>query len=153
MESGRIRMPVSVKDRLMRRPLGRTGEYLSVIGLGGIVVMDETPEHAGEVVREAFEAGVNYFDVAPTYGDAEQKLGPALEPFRQKVFLACKTAERHRPGAARELDQSLKNLRTDYLDLYQLHSLETRQDIEQAFGPGGAMEVFVKAREQGKVRF
>ncbi|MBN2289307.1 MAG: aldo/keto reductase [Candidatus Glassbacteria bacterium] len=136
-----------------RRPLGRTGEYLSIIGMGGIVVMDEEQGHADRVVREAFEAGVNYFDVAPTYGDAELKLGPALEPFRKKVFLACKTAERDRQGSQKELDESLKHLRTDYLDLYQLHSIETREDVQQAFGPDGAMETFIEARRQGKVRF
>ncbi|HLA39896.1 MAG TPA: aldo/keto reductase, partial [Candidatus Glassbacteria bacterium] len=74
-----------------RRRLGRTGQELSIIGLGGIVVMDETQEHANQVVREAYEAGVNYFDVAPSYNNAEERLGPALLPFRKNVFLACKT--------------------------------------------------------------
>ena len=138
---------------LPRRALGRTGEKLSIIGMGGIVVMNETQEHADRVVAEAFEAGVNYFDVAPTYGDAEQRLGPALKPFRHEVFLACKTIERDRRGAEKELHQSLKNLCTDHLDLYQMHSLETREDIDRAFGPGGAIETFEKAKGAGKVRF
>ncbi|MFH1069688.1 MAG: aldo/keto reductase [Candidatus Glassbacteria bacterium] len=138
---------------LPRRPLGRTGEKLSIIGFGGIVVMDETPEHAGRVVREAFEAGVNYFDVAPTYNNAEERLGPALEPFRKEVFLACKTMERTAKGAAAELNKSLRNLRTDHFDLYQMHSLETREDIDTAFGPGGAVETFTSARKEGKARF
>ena len=138
---------------LARRPLGSTGEELSVVGLGGIVVMDETPEHAAEIVAEAVEAGVNYFDVAPSYGNAEQRLGPALQPYRQNSFLACKTAERDAAGARRELEQSLRNLRTDYLDLYQLHSIETPEDVEQVFAPGGAVETFEAARAEGKVRF
>ena len=138
---------------LPRRPLGRTGELLSVIGLGGIVVSSETQAHANEVVREAFEGGVNYFDVAPTYGDAEDRLGPALEPFRSNVFLACKTVQRDAAGSQKELEASLKKLRTDYLDLYQLHAITTREDIEKIFGPGGAMETFVSARQQGKVRY
>ncbi|MBW7998056.1 MAG: aldo/keto reductase [Candidatus Glassbacteria bacterium] len=136
-----------------RRPLGRTGEHLSLIGLGGVTVMSETPRHAAEIVAEVFDAGVNYFDVAPTYGNAEERLGPALEPYRKQVFLACKTAERDAVGARRELENSLRLLRTDYLDLYQLHALTSREDVEQVFGPGGAIEVFREAREQGKVRF
>jgi len=138
---------------LPRRPLGRTGDNLSVIGFGGIVVMDETQEHANELVREAWDAGVNYYDVAPTYGDAELKLGPALEPYRKQAFLACKTVERDAAGSFKELETSLKRLRTDWVDLYQLHAITDKEDIEKIFGPGGAMETFVKAREQGKVRF
>lgn len=139
--------------KLQRRPLGQTGEELSIIGFGGIVVMNAEPDQARERVREAIEAGVNYFDVAPTYGDAELKLGPALEPYRQEVFLACKTAERTREGAARELAQSLERLRTDHFDLYQLHGLSKMEDLETALGPGGAIETFLEAREKGQVRF
>jgi aryl-alcohol dehydrogenase-like predicted oxidoreductase len=146
-------MSARILTQLARRRLGNTGEELSVIALGGIVVMDETPEHAANVVAEAVDAGVNYFDVAPSYGNAEQRLGPALEPYRRNSFLACKTAERDAAGARRELEQSLRNMRTDYFDLYQLHSIETPQDVEVAFGPGGAMETFVAARQEGKVRF
>ncbi len=142
-----------VSQDLPRRELGRTGERLSIIGMGGIVVMDEQQEVADRLVREAFEAGVNYFDVAPTYGDAEEKLGPALEPFRKQAFLACKTAERDADGARRELESSLRRLRTDWIDLYQLHSLESREDLDRAFGPGGAIETLVRARQEGKVRF
>ena len=147
------KMTTTTADPLPRRPLGKTGEYLSIIGMGGIVVMNEEQAHANQVVREAVEAGVNYFDVAPTYGNAELKLGPALEPFRKDVFLACKTAERDREGSQKELEGSLKRLRTDHLDLYQLHSIESREDVEKAFGPKGVMETFVRAREQGKVRY
>ena len=142
-----------VSSHWPRRWLGSTGEELSIIGMGGIVVMEEDQAHADRVVRDAFEAGVNYFDVAPTYGDAEQRLGPALEPFRKKVFLACKTAERDGKSSECELNQSLKNLRTDHLDLYQMHSLETEEDVDQAFGPAGVIETFVRAKKEGKTRF
>lgn len=135
------------------RPYGAGGRELSVVGFGAIVVMNETPEDASTRVAWAIDQGVNYFDVAPSYGDAEIRLGPALEPYRKDVFLACKTAERSAEKARAELEQSLKNLRTDHVDLYQLHALTTTDDIEQAFGPGGAMEVFVRAREEGKTRY
>ncbi len=136
-----------------KRPLGRTGEKLSIIALGGIVVSKVEQAVADQYVREAIDHGVNYFDVAPTYGDAQDRLGPALQPFRKNVFLACKTTQRGRPGAEQELSQSLQKLQTDHFDLYQLHGLTKTEEVEQAFGPDGAMEVFLKAKKEGKTRF
>jgi aryl-alcohol dehydrogenase-like predicted oxidoreductase len=138
---------------LERRPLGRTGEKLSIIGFGGIVVMNATARQAAERVGQAIEAGVNYFDVAPSYGNAEEMLGPALAPYREGVFLACKTQGRTREAAARELDASLRKLRTDHFDLYQHHAVTMRRDVETILGPGGAMEAFLAAQKAGKVRF
>lgn len=138
---------------LAKRQLGSTGEKLSVIGFGGIVVMDEEQTVANEYVARAFDLGVNYFDVAPTYGDAQDRLGPALKPYRNSSFLACKTTKRDKAGAESELNDSLQKLQTDFVDLYQLHALTTIEDVETAFGPDGAMETFVKARQDGKVRF
>lgn len=138
---------------LSQREYGQTGVKLSIIGFGGIVVKDAEQQHANRVVAEAFEKGVNYFDVAPTYGDAELKLGPALKPYRQKVFLACKTTQRRRESASEELKQSLKRLHTDYLDLYQLHAItDVEKDVDTVFAKGGAMEVFMEAKKQGQVR-
>ena len=140
--------------RLPRREYGKTSVKLSIIGFGGIVVKDAEQQHANHVVAEAFEKGVNYFDVAPTYGDAELKLGPALEPYRKKVFLACKTVQRKREGAATELKESLKRLRTDHFDLYQLHAItDVKKDVDTVFAKGGAMEVFIEARKQGQIRY
>jgi aryl-alcohol dehydrogenase-like predicted oxidoreductase len=125
-----------------------------VIAFGGIVVMNAEPEHAAKVVAEAVEKGINYFDVAPAYGDAEIKLGPALKPFRDKVFLACKTAERDKKGAEQELHESLKRLKTDRFDLYQLHAIsDVEEDVEAALGKGGAMEAILEAKKQGLVRY
>ncbi|MFH1568679.1 MAG: aldo/keto reductase [Gemmatimonadota bacterium] len=136
-----------------RRPLGRTGLDLPVIGFAGLVVAGMEQARADRTVAAAFDRGVDYFDVAPTYRDAEDRLGPALEPFRRRSFLACKTTQRKAAGAEQELHASLAKLRTDHFDLYQLHALRTPEDIEQAFGPGGAMETFLRAKEEGKVRF
>lgn len=135
-----------------KRRYGRSQDELSVIGFGGIVVKDVSPEEASRYVAEAVDRGVNYFDVAPSYGNAQERLGPALKPHRDRCFLACKTAERGAEGARRELEESLRLLQTDHLDLYQLHAMTTPEDVERAFGPGGAMEVFTKAKEEGKVR-
>lgn len=144
---------LSVPGKIEKRALGRTGEMLSVLGFGGVVVMDESHEDASLLVRMAIGSDINYFDVAPTYGDAEIKLGPALEPYRKDVFLACKTTERTREGARKELEQSLKNLRTDHFDLYQHHAVTLMEDVDRLLGPGGAMETFIEARKEGKVRF
>jgi aryl-alcohol dehydrogenase-like predicted oxidoreductase len=136
-----------------RRALGRTGEELSIVGFGGIVVMNVEPREASRLVAMAVDRGVNYFDVAPSYGNAEERLGPALEPYRDRVFLACKTGKRDRAGAAEELRASLGRMRTDHFDLYQLHAISSMEDVEQALGPGGAMEAFLEARERGLIRF
>lgn len=139
--------------KIEKRSLGRTGEMLSVIGFGGIVVRDATPAEASSLVKLAIDSGINYFDVAPSYGDAEIKLGPALEPYRKDVFLACKTGKRTKAEAREELEQSLKNLRTDHFDLYQHHAVTSLEDVDTLLGPGGAMETFIEAKKEGKIRF
>jgi aryl-alcohol dehydrogenase-like predicted oxidoreductase len=135
------------------REYGISGIKLSIIGFGGIVVMNTDQKHANKVVAKAVEKGINYFDVAPTYGDAELKLGPAIEPYRKKIFLACKTTQRKRAKSLEELKKSLKRLRTDYFDLYQLHAItDLRKDVDVAFGKGGAMETLIEAKKSGMVR-
>ncbi len=140
--------------KLPQRTYGDTGERLSIIGLGGIVVSGVEQEHANRLVAEAVEKGVNYFDVAPSYGDAELKLGPALEPYRKNVFLACKTERRTKEETAGELKESLQRLRTDHVDLYQLHAIsDVQKDVDTVFAKGGAMEAFVEAKNQGRIRY
>lgn len=107
------------------------------------------------MIAEVVDRGINYFDVAPAYGDgeAEEKLGPALEPYRQSIFLACKTMHRDVKGTRKQLDRSLKRLRTDHFDLYQFHAVTTMDEVNQIFAQDGAVETFLKAREEGKIRF
>ncbi|HXG24917.1 MAG TPA: aldo/keto reductase [Chthonomonadales bacterium] len=136
-----------------RRPYGNSGHHLSLIGFGGIVVAGMAQSDANRIVHEAIDRGINYFDVAPTYGDAEERLGPALEGHRDKIFLACKTTQRQKEGAARELRESLRKLRTDRFDLYQLHGLPNVAETEACFAPGGAMEAFLEARQAGLIRY
>jgi len=137
---------------LPKRPLGNTGEYLSIIGLGGMVLKGVEQSTANQIVKDSIEAGVNYFDVAPTYGNAELRLGPALEPYRKDVFLACKSTKRTKNEITKEMQNSFKRLRTDYFDLYQLHSLTTLEDVRVAFGKDGALEAIVKAKKDGLIR-
>lgn len=138
--------------KMEKRLLGKTGAMLSVIGFGGIVVRDAEPSDAAVSVKRAIDAGINYFDVAPSYGDAEIKLGPALEPYRDGVFLSNKTNKRTRDEARKELEQSLQRLRTSYFDLYQHHAVTSLEDVDTILGKGGAMETFLEAKAEGKVR-
>jgi hypothetical protein len=140
-------------NRLPRRRYGDTGLELSIIGLGGIVVSRVPQTEANDTVAWAVERGCNYFDVAPTYGNAQDRLGPALKPYRDSAFLACKTVKRDAAGSREELEDSLRVLQTDYFDLYQLHGMTKMEEVEQVFGPGGAMETFLRAREEGKARW
>jgi aryl-alcohol dehydrogenase-like predicted oxidoreductase len=142
-----------VAGKLEKRSLGRTGEMLSIIGFGGIIVMDVTPEEASNSVKLAIDAGINHFDVAPSYGNAEIMLGPALEPYRKNIFLSCKTQERTKDGARKELEQSLVNLRTDHVDLYQHHAVTTLDEVKTILGKGGALETMLEAKKEGKIRF
>jgi aryl-alcohol dehydrogenase-like predicted oxidoreductase len=136
-----------------QRPYGETGLSLSIIGFGGIVVMGAEQEEANRRVRTAFDRGINYFDVAPSYGDAESKLGPALVGLRDSVFLACKTGKRTKAEAATELRDSLKRLQTDHFDLYQLHAVSSVEEAQACLAPGGALETFQEAQEAGLIRY
>ncbi len=142
---------------LPRRLLGRTGEKISVVGFPGLALSNYDQEQCNAGIRNAFERGVNYFDVAPAYGkdgDCEKKMGIGLQGLdRSKIFLACKTKMRDKEGALTELDRSLERLKTDHFDLYQLHHIRTPEEVKKALGPGGAMETILKAKEQGKVRY
>lgn len=138
---------------IQKRPLGKTGQELSIIGLGGIVIMNAEQAVANNTVAQAHEAGINYVDVAPSYGDAQQMLGPALKPYRDQFFLACKTGKRDNAGAAEALDNSLKLLDTDHLDLYQHHAVTTLEDVNRIMGSGGAQEAFEAGRKAGKIRY
>ncbi|MGB7763147.1 MAG: aldo/keto reductase [Bryobacteraceae bacterium] len=132
----------------------KDGIDLSILALGGIVVCGLSQEEAARRVSAAYDRGVNYFDCAPSYfdGEAEIKLGEALQPYRNKVFLAEKTMSRDAKGAREELERSLRRFHTDHVDLYQFHAVGSMDDVEKILAPGGAAETFVAARKEGKVR-
>jgi len=138
---------------IARRTLGSTGEQLSIIGFGGIVVMNEETGAASNTVAEAVDRGINYFDVAPSYGNAQERLGPALAPYRKNCFLACKTDGRLKDDSRADLEQSLRLLKTDHVDLYQFHALTKMTDLDKVLGPGGAIETFEAAKKEGKIRY
>ena len=145
--------PKSPARPIARRPLGKTGEHLSIIGFGGILVMNEEANAADNIVAEAVDRGINYFDVAPSYGNAQERLGLALKPYRDKSFLACKTDGRLKEDSHTDLENSLRLLQTDHLDLYQFHALTKMTDLDKVLGPGGAIETFEAAKNEGKIRY
>lgn len=137
-----------------QRVLGRTGQKVSIVGFPGLSLIHLDQAGANKAVHRAFDRGVNYFDVAPAYGDAEEKMGPALVGIpRDKIFLACKTKVRDKDGARKELERSLTRLKTDHFDLYQLHHIVRPEEVEKATGPSGVIETLLKAQQEGKIRY
>lgn len=135
------------------RRLGRTGHMSTIVIFGAAALGRVSQKEADAALEEALEHGVNHIDVAPTYGEAELRLGPWMEKIRPDVFLGCKTTERTKAGAREELHRSLERLRVDSFDLYQLHAVGELAELEAALGPGGAIEAFIEAREKGLVRY
>jgi predicted aldo/keto reductase-like oxidoreductase len=138
-----------------KRVFGKTGERLTIIGQAGGRFPLCTYEDAKAVTLRAYELGVNYFDVARIYwgGRSEEVYGDVLPPFRKNIFLTTKSPVRDRDGAAADLDKSLRALKTDYVDLWQIHQVAKMEEVEQIFAPGGAIEAFEAAKKAGKCRF
>lgn len=136
------------------RPLGRTGEDVTIFGLGGEGVLRTHGRMAEAiaVIHRALDLGVNYYDSAPAYAGCLDYLGEGLAGRREGIFIASKSHDRSRDGSRRLLDDTLARLRTDHLDLWQLHDLRTMRDLDQIFGKGGAIEAVLEARDAGCVR-
>jgi aryl-alcohol dehydrogenase-like predicted oxidoreductase len=133
------------------RSLGDTGHDSSVLTFGAIALNWLEQVGADQMVELLLDRGVNHFDVAPTYGDAELKLGPKLRQHREDIFLGCKTQARDYDGARRKLERSLDRLGVDTIDLYQVHGLEYDEELDTITGEDGALEAFRDARDEGLV--
>jgi len=138
-----------------KRTFGKTGEQLTIIGQAGGRFPLCTFEEAKTVTLRAYDLGINYFDTARIYwnGKSEEVYGAVLPPFRKNIFLTTKSPERSRKGAEADLDASLRALKTDHVDLWQMHQVSTMDEVEQIFAPGGAVEAFEAAKKAGKCRF
>jgi aryl-alcohol dehydrogenase-like predicted oxidoreductase len=136
-----------------KSPFGRTGHMSTRAIFGAAALAQVTQAEADATLDLLLQYGVNHIDTAASYGDSELRVGPWMERYRVQFFLATKTEERTRQGAHESLHRSLERLRTDHVDLFQIHALSDPQEWEIALGPGGALEAFVEAREQGLVRF
>jgi aryl-alcohol dehydrogenase-like predicted oxidoreductase len=153
-----LEMTQTGPDSIPRKPLGKTGEHVSILGLGGYHIGTvDTLDDAIRIVHEAIDAGVNFFDNAWEYnnGKSEEWLGHALKGRRDKVFLMTKvcTHGRDKKVAMHQLEESLKRLKTDHLDLWQVHECVYYNDPERHFSHGGVIEALDEAKKQGKVRF
>jgi aryl-alcohol dehydrogenase-like predicted oxidoreductase len=133
------------------RTLGPTGHESSVATFGAIALNWLEQEGADQLVELVLDRGVNHFDVAPAYGDAELKLGPKLRQHREAIYLGCKTMEREYDGARAKLDRSLDRLGVDRIELYQIHGLEYEEELDTITGDDGALKAFRDARDEGLI--
>lgn len=144
-------------EAMPTRNLGRTGYRVGVFSLGGQSAIEQPDNYdqAAAIVERALDLGVNYIDTAAFYGGgmSQRYIGRVMKRRRAEAFLATKSHDRTRDGALRHLEESLRSLQTDHLDLWQIHNLTRKEQVEQIFSPGGAMEAFQEAREQKIVRY
>jgi len=152
---GRAGAAKVVAGEIPKRTFGKTGEKLTIIGQAGGRFPLCTYEDAKAITLRAYELGINYFDCARIYwnGKSEEVYGDVLPPFRKHIFLTTKSPQRSRKGAEEDLEKSLRALKTDYLDLWQIHQVSTMDEVQQIFAPGGAIEAFEAAKKAGKCRF
>jgi aryl-alcohol dehydrogenase-like predicted oxidoreductase len=138
-----------------KRTFGRTGFEATILGLGGEGILRTFgyEEQAYQLINRAIDLGINYFESARAYSGSESYYGLALKERRKEIFLSSKSHARDRNGAWAHLQETLANMKTDHLDLWQVHDVRTQADVGQIFGPQGAIQAFVEAKEKGLTRF
>lgn len=136
---------------MQTRPLGDTGHESTVLTFGAIALSQLEQDAANAMVELVRRHGVNHFDVAPTYGDAELKLGPKLREYRDEVFLGCKTTQRSAEEARYELERSLTRMGVDQIDLYQFHAVTEQEEIDEITAADGALQAFRDAKDEGLI--
>lgn len=143
------------KNILPKRPLGKTGEEISILGLGGegILRTHNEEEKAVPLIRRALDLGITYFESARAYASSESYYGMALQERRRDIFLASKSHERNGDGALKHLEITLQNMKTDFLDLWMVHDVRSPKDVEQIFAPRGAIKAFEAAKRNKLARF
>jgi len=144
-----------LNKEMPKRRLGKTGYQVSIFSLGGQGTLEEYEGRKSslEIIRRAYELGINYFDTSPIYGDSEVYYGEALKDIRKDIFLASKTDDRTKDGSLRLLERSLKRLNTDYLDLWQIHHLDDSDEVLEVSKKNGALQALIEMKEQKVVRF
>ena len=144
-----------MENPIPKRRLGRTNVEVSILGLGGEGVLRTVGREleADTLINTAIDLGINYMESARAYAGSEAYYGLALRERRPQVFLASKSHARDKKGASAHLEESLRNMKTDYLDLWMIHDVRTEDDMSEIFGPGGALEAFVEARSKGLVKY
>ena len=135
------------------RRFGRTGHMSTIAIFGGAAFWEISQADADKAIEMIIEAGVNHLDIAPSYGQAEERIGPWMPRERGRFFLGCKTTERTKDGAWSEMQRSLKRLQTESFDLYQCHAITTMEELDSVTMKGGALEAFVEARQAGLTKY
>ena len=135
------------------RRFGRTDHMSTIAIFGGAAFWEISQEAADKVMEQVIEAGINHIDIAPSYGQAEQRVGPWMLRERDRFFLGCKTMERTKQGAWDEMQRSLKLLKTETFDLYQCHAITSMEELDAVTMKGGALEAFVDARQRGIIKY
>jgi predicted aldo/keto reductase-like oxidoreductase len=140
---------------IKKRRLGRTGADVTILGLGGEGILRTYgyEKEAYKLINKAIDLGINYFESARAYSGSESYYGLALKQRRKEIFLTSKSHARDKKGALQHLQDTLTNMKTDYLDLWQIHDVRTDDEVHEIFGPHGALGAFVEAKEKGLVRF
>lgn len=136
-----------------KRIFGRSGHASTVAIFGAAAFWEISQQNADAVMEQVLAAGINHIDVAPSYGMAEERLGPWMERERKRFFLGCKTMERTREGSWNELQSSLHRLRVDSFDLYQIHAVTSMAELDEAMQTGGVMDTLAKAKEKGLTKY
>ena len=136
-----------------KRRLGKTEHMSSILTLGGAAIGTVTQTEADAAISMAMEHGINHIDVAPTYGDAELRIGPWMPKHRNDFFLGCKTTERDKTGAWESIKRSLDRLQTDHFDLFQFHGVDDLDTLETILNPDGALEAVLEAKDQGLLKY
>lgn len=135
------------------RRFGRTGHMSTIAIFGGAAFWEISQKDADKVMEQVIEAGINHIDIAPSYGQAEERVGPWMPRERERFFLGCKTMERTKQGAWDEMHRSLKLLQTETFDLYQCHAITSMDELDSVTMKGGALEAFVEARQRGLIKY
>jgi aryl-alcohol dehydrogenase-like predicted oxidoreductase len=140
---------------ISKRSLGKTGIEVTILGLGGEGILRTSgyDKEAYDLINKSIDLGITYLESARAYSGSESYYGKALRERRKDIFLASKSHARDKKGALQHLHETLNNMKTDYLDLWQVHDVRTKEDMEGIFGPEGAIEAFREARDKGFVRF
>jgi predicted aldo/keto reductase-like oxidoreductase len=142
-----------MEKNMEKRRFGRTNHMSTLAVFGGVALGQLDQPTADRVIQQVIDAGVNHIDIAPSYGEAELRLGPWMPKIRDDFFLGCKTMERSKQGAINEFNQSLERLQVDTFDLFQLHAVTTTEELDECTRTGGSLEGVIEMREQGLTRF
>ncbi len=138
-----------------KRKLGKTGVDVTILGLGGEGVLRTVgyEREAEDLIHRAIDLGINYFESARAYSGSESYYGRSLRERRKEIFLTSKSHARSKKGALAHLQETLRNMKTDHLDLWQVHDVRTEEEMEEIFGPHGALQAFIEAKDKGLIRF